>query len=324
MTKGTLTIILATLAALMLSGCVPADKNTAAAGVETLSAPVPAPGEILDAATGVRLAGPSALADRLARADVVILGEKHDNPEHHQAQAEITGRIAARVTPAALVFEMIPPEAEPEMLELRGRGAAGETFGPLIGWDEWGWPDWAYYAPILDAAPDTPVLGAAVPREQVIASMQTGAGPVFANDLGGDAARLGLDQPQSPEIQAAMEQEQIAAHCDALPAEMAAPMVEAQRLRDAAFAAAVLRGKAMGAGPVILITGSGHGRNDRAVPAYLRAADPALDVVSVAFIEILPETGADTNGARPFDYLWFTEPFDRGDPCEAFRAAHAS
>ncbi len=323
MTIRTLTLSFAAMAAISVSACAPAGKNAATGVGAAATAPSLASGEIIDIASGARLEGASALADRLARADVVILGEKHDNPEHHRAQAEITQRIASRNTPAALVFEMIPPEAEPEMAELRGRGAAGETFGPLIGWDAWGWPDWAYYAPILDAAPETPVLGAAVPREQVIAAMQASAGTVFADELGGDAGSLGLDKQLPPDIQAAMEQEQIAAHCDALPAEMAPPMVEAQRLRDAAFAAAVLRGRAVGEGPVILITGSGHGRTDRAVPAYLRAAEPDLDVVSLAFVELSPDPTENALGERPFDYLWFTEAFDRGDPCEAFRAAHS-
>jgi uncharacterized iron-regulated protein len=72
----------------------------------------------------------------------------------------------------------------------------------------------------------------------------------------------------------------------------------------------------MGAGPVILITGSGHARVDRAVPFYLREASPDLNVISVAFVEV---GNGEYTADAPFDYLWFTEPFDRGDPCAAFR-----
>jgi uncharacterized iron-regulated protein len=297
---------------LAMAACAP----NGAGAPSGAASPAPSPGMILDLATGAELATPADLATRLAAADVVILGERHDNPAHHEGQAELVWRIASHVTPAALVFEMIPPSEEPEMAELRGRGASGDTFGPLIGWDELGWPDWQMYAPILDAAPETPVLGAAVPRDLVRAAMQRGAAAVFAVDLGGDAAALGVNQQLPDGVQSEMEAEQIAAHCDALPAEMAGPMVEAQRLRDAAFAAAVLRGRGLGAGPVILITGSGHARVDRGVPAYISAAAPDLDVISVAFAEV----GNDefTSGA-PYDYVWFTEPFDRGDPCAAFR-----
>ena len=48
-------------------------------------------------------------------ADIVVLGEIHDNPEHHRVQAEIVAALA----PAALVFEMIPQELEAELNERR-------------------------------------------------------------------------------------------------------------------------------------------------------------------------------------------------------------
>jgi hypothetical protein len=169
-----------------LAACAPDNAAERPLGSPT----APSPGVILDVSTGADLAGPADLAMRLAAADVVILGERHDNPAHHAGQTDLTMRIASHIDPAALVFEMIPPDAEPEMAELRGRGASGDTFGPLIGWDELGWPDWQYYAPIVDAAPTAPVLGAAVPKAAVRAAMERGAAVVFAEDLGGDAAAL--------------------------------------------------------------------------------------------------------------------------------------
>ena len=41
----------------------------------------------------------------LPRADVVLLGEVHDNPAHHAFQAEAVAYLA----PRALVFEMLTP-----------------------------------------------------------------------------------------------------------------------------------------------------------------------------------------------------------------------
>ena len=42
------------------------------------------------------------------RADIVLLGEIHDNPEHHANQAAIVRALQ----PAALVFEMFPQASE--------------------------------------------------------------------------------------------------------------------------------------------------------------------------------------------------------------------
>ncbi|MEM8755413.1 MAG: ChaN family lipoprotein, partial [Pseudomonadota bacterium] len=111
-----------------------------------------------------------------------------------------------------------------------------------------------------------------------------------------------------------MLEEQRIAHCDALPTAMLPGMAEAQQLRDAAFADAVLRLVEAGHRPVVLITGNGHARTDRGSPFYLKRAAPDLNVVSVGLIEV------DGSPARaPFDAAIHTEPFDRGDPCEAFR-----
>jgi len=43
---------------------------------------------------------------RLTDADVALLGEIHDNPEHHVRQAEAIASLA----PSAVVFEMLTPE----------------------------------------------------------------------------------------------------------------------------------------------------------------------------------------------------------------------
>jgi uncharacterized iron-regulated protein len=104
----------------------------------------------------------------------------------------------------------------------------------------------------------------------------------------------------------------MAAHCDTLPASMLPGMVEAQRLRDAALARAARRALAETGGPVAVITGNGHARRDRGVPALLARAAPGLSVVSIGQLKAPPSSAA------PFDFWLVTEPADRGDPCAAF------
>ena len=97
-------------------------------------------------------------------------------------------------------------------------------------------------------------------------------------------------------------------------------MVEAQRLRDAALADAVLRARnATGGKSVVLITGNGHARRDRAVPFYLKGYD--LDIVTVAMRESVPgEVDAQSYLAdQPYDFIWITPPAAREDPCKAFK-----
>ncbi|MFA7432177.1 MAG: ChaN family lipoprotein [Gemmobacter sp.] len=253
--------------------------------------------------------GPEALTS-LPPADVVILGEVHDHPVHHRNQAAAVAAIA----PAALVFEMLRPDQAARVTP-GTRGDAG-ALGAALEWDASGWPDFAMYHPIFTAAPSAEVHGGALPREEVRRAMQDGAAAVFdaAYDAAfGAAARFGLADPLTPEDQAAREAAQMTAHCDALPESMLTGLVEAQRLRDAALARAVVAATAATGGPVVVITGTGHARRDEGIPAALALAAPELSVLSIGQLE------ADPGPAAPYDLWIVTEPQPRPDPCAALR-----
>ncbi len=252
------------------------------------------------------VAAPVAPGELPARAQgwsVVIVGEVHDHLAHHATQAQVVAAMA----PRALVFEMLTPDQAARVTpENQADKAALET---ALGWAESGWPDFAMYHPIFTAAPGAAVIGGALPREQVRAAFTGGAAAVF----GADAAAYGLADPLAPEDQAAREALQQEAHCNALPPEMLPGMVEAQRLRDAALARAVVQAMDQTGGPVAVITGTGHARKDHGIPAALAVAAPDLRVLSIGQVE------ADPGPDAPFDLWVITDPVDRPDPCLAFR-----
>jgi len=256
------------------------------------------------APAGAGEVAPEAL-DALPAARVVILGEVHDNPAHHRLQA----RALRAMAPAAVAFEMLDAgQAE----TVNDSGRTGAALAEAIGWGASGWPDWALYAPVFEARGAARVYGLAVPRPALRTAMQEGAAAAFE----GDPARFGLDRPLPAAEQAAREADQMAAHCDALPEAMAAGMVAAQRLRDAAFAQTVLRALDETGGPVAVITGNGHARRDRGMPSMLAAAAPGLSVLSVGLLE---DNGAPPV-APPFDLWLRTDPAPRPDPCAAFES----
>ena len=239
-------------------------------------------------------------------ADIVILGEVHDNPDHHRNQAE----WIARIGPKAVVFEMLTPD---QAAIIRDAGAVDPE---QIGWAESGWPDFALYAPVFDAVEGLPISGAQVPRDQVRRAFDVGAAAAF-EQIGADYGTgwaLGLDARLEPEEQAAREAEQNAAHCDALPSEMLPAFVEAQRLRDAALAAATLDALDRHGPPVVLITGNGHARRDWGVPVYLSQAAPGRSVLAVGQYE-----DAVPDGDIPFDHAVAAPAAMRPDPCAAFQ-----
>ncbi len=251
----------------------------------------------------------------LPPADVIFLGEVHDNPRHHEGQA----RAIRAIGPRAVVFEMLTPgqaaRITPDLL------ADGAALGRALGWEEAGWPDFAIYYPIFRALGGARIHGAARPRPEARRAFEEGAAAVF----GEGAARFGLDRAlPGAELSARMDQ-QYEAHCRAMPREMMGGMVEAQRLRDAALAEAALGALRATGGPVVVITGNGHARKDWGAPALLKEAAPEISVLSVGFLEE-DEGGGEGGGAAreggenpPFDLWVVTEPAPRPDPCAGLR-----
>jgi uncharacterized iron-regulated protein len=236
-------------------------------------------------------------------ADVAFLGELHDNPEHHRNQAA----WVQQMQPAALVFEMLTPE-----LALKAGADRGDAadLAARLEWEARGWPDFALYHPIFLAAPDAAIFGGALPRAEVRRAMQEGAADV----LGGAAPLFGLDRPLSEDELVRRKEGQSAAHCGMLEDAMLPGMVEAQRVRDAAIARAVIAALAETGGPVAVITGNGHARKDWGAPALLARARPDLAMLSIGQFETVQEDPA------PYDH-WTRAPAPaRGDPCAALEA----
>ncbi|MDF1873361.1 ChaN family lipoprotein [Vannielia sp.] len=239
-------------------------------------------------------------------ADVFILGELHDNPDHHLRQADLIGKIE----PRAVVFEMLTAE-QAEIANKMGR-----VDPDAVGWAQNGWPDFSMYAPVFEASEGGEIYGGMLGREVVRRAFSEPPKELFEElwTGAGDPPQFGLDAALPPEQQERREEEQMEAHCGALPENILPGFVSAQRLRDAALAAQVLAAFEATGGPVVLITGNGHARQDWGVPALLRAAAPDLTVASLGQYE-----GATPDHADAFQAVALSTAPEREDPCAAFQ-----
>lgn len=262
----------------------------------------------------------------LAGADFVLIGEKHDNPDHHRLQAWLVSALIAHGRRPALAFEMLTGDQVPALstyLAEHPDDAGG--LGTAVGWNARGWPDWAQYAPIAQAALDAglPVVAAdlAKPTVREVARLGVEAlEPALR-------ARLDIDWPLEEAMRAAMAAEMRESHCDMLPAEMAVRMVTVQRARDAHMASILVDGADRPSlDGAVLITGTGHGRRDRGVPWHLARMAPGRSTVTIALLETReertdPSAYAEQTGTPtlPFDFVWFTPRWDLEDPCQKYR-----
>src|SRR6266850_1981294 len=281
----------------------------------------PVVGRIWDVAAG-EFIDSAALVDRLRRGRFVLLGEKHDNPDHHRLQAWLLRALIAAGRRPAVGFEMFTVDDAPAIArQLAAHPADAVGLAEAVNWQRSGWPDWAMYQPIAEAA-----LQAKLP---IVA---TNLAPATARSLGQSgaaaldmafAARHSLDRPLAPDTQAAMAEEIREAHCGYASETQVNAMLLVQRARDAQMAENLAAaGQQDGA---VLISGAGHVRRDYGIPTYLASRAPEASVISVAFLEVSrdrlePTAYAARFGrpALPFDYVWLTPRVDDDDPCAAF------
>jgi uncharacterized iron-regulated protein len=284
----------------------------------TLGRDHPLAGQIIRIADGAVI-DPATLAQVAATGDFVLLGEKHDHPDHHRLQAWVIDALVASGRRPAIAMEMLDADQLPALNEYRKDGGADAAgLGAAIGWEARGWPDWPIYAPIAEVAfrAGLPILPADLSRT-TRRGISRGGIDALEPDL---LARLGsmprFDAAQS----ASLAQELRASHCGHLPEEALPRMADVQRVRDAHMAAA-LRDAAQAHDAAVLIAGAGHVRTDRGVPWHLQTTAPRQSIVALAFVEVddARRAVADYALAGRFDYVWFTARLDDEDPCAIFR-----
>lgn len=257
----------------------------------------------------------------LAAADFVLLGEKHDNPDHHLLQAALVRAMAGAGRRPAVVFEMIAEDRQSAIERWRAANPSdGAGLGAAVGWEKSGWPPWRTYRPIADAAlgASLPLSGGNLSRGLVKKIHKDGLAVLDARRR----SRLGLDDPMPKKIAAAMLDTLFESHCRLMPRAALSPMLDVQRARDAILADNMVRGGALeGADGAVLITGSGHARADRGAPMHLARLVPGRSIATLAFVEV--EDGETSpsgyikpfGGKAPFDFVWFTPRIDDRDHC---------
>lgn len=274
----------------------------------------PLAGKVWETATG-RWLTPQGVMEAALGAGIVMLGEAHDNADHHALQAWMLRELAAAGRRPVVALEMVDTDRQAD-IDRNIADTAG--LGAALDWEKRGWPDWALYRPIIEAA--LPARGeikaANLPQSLTrrIAKGEQGA------EIDG---RFGLDLPLAPADEKALAADIREGHCNLLPEQAVALMVRVQRARDAAMAE-VLADQASRpeVGPAVLIAGAGHVRADRGVPVRLGSMVPGIPMLTIGFIEVdkartRPAAYGEAYGTRtpPFDLIWFTGRPAREDQC---------
>ncbi|MEP3114193.1 ChaN family lipoprotein [Nisaea sp.] len=248
------------------------------------------------------------LSTDLAERRFVLLGEKHDNPEHHQIQAEILRRMIATGRKPALVWEMIERGKQPAINEfLAAGGTDADAFADAIGWAETGWPDWKFYRPIAEEAltAGLPIIAGNLDSDTVRAMSNE---DLAETDLG---KTLRLGEPVPERVMEMLLGEVYRGHCGLVPRTKLSPMVAVQIARDASLAEAMVKSAGIADGAV-LIAGGQHARRDIGVGFHLERRFDGENIASIGLmegdLEIVWAGEEDAVPASRFDYVWYTDP----------------
>ena len=243
------------------------------------------------------------LVERLRTQDVVLLGELHDNAQHHALRAGLISQI--KRDKLSVIAEYLPSGVRVKR--------AGALLSDLeaAGFDAKGW-QWPLHSPLFDAvlAANMPLIGGNLPKGFSRQLFEQGESALPA-----PMARAYQTASLSPEASRHLDQDLIDGHCGKLPDKYLQPMRLVQRATDLSMAQALLDHA-----PSVLLAGNGHVRKDYGVPQALAALTPALKLTAVGFYEAdTPREELVKSLRGRYDIVWISEPAERSDPCENFK-----
>ncbi len=233
---------------------------------------------------------------QLLPADVILLGEQHDAPDHQRIHQLAVETLATQHALAALALEMAPQGHSTEKLP---SDANEEQVRAALAWDNSAWP-WHAYGPAVMAAvrAGVPVVGANLPASRQREAMLNTA----------------LDKLLSSAALKAQQQAVRSGHCDMLPESQIAPMTRIQIARDRAMAETT-QGRAQAGKTVLLLAGSGHVDRSLGVPLHLAQSFKAKAVMLHA-----SHAQPAIESIAYFDQVWATQPAPVVDYCGEFAA----
>jgi uncharacterized iron-regulated protein len=248
-------------------------------------------------------------------AKYLILGEKHDNPDHHILQRSIIEHLIANNNLSLLAFEMMDPDSQKRLDDIQSESLEDLlAIQEYLDWDTEGW-EWSYYGPLIRSAYESavPMVGANISSSKMMELYGLSALPPEIDILEQSIKQqLNLDIDES--------------HCGLLPESQFPAMVRVQQGRDYSMSQSL--GPVDNEGTKVLIARNYHARKDLGVPNYLLENNPGLtseEIISLSLMEVDPsETEPEMylqqhDEIAAYDYIWFTPVISEVDYCASLR-----
>lgn len=227
----------------------------------------------------------------LPSAELILLGEQHDAPEHQELARLSVEVLANKQALSALVLEMADAGVSTEGMPTTASEAAVRK---RLRWNDAGW-SWSRYGPVVMQAvrAGISVAGSNLPFSGMAAVMKDDA----------------WDSKVPSAVLAGHRERMIQGHCGLLPESQVPAMARIQIARDESMAETATLWMRSGKS-VILLAGAEHVKKDRGIPLLLDAKSKGN--IAVVWMQAGPVVNKNPALA---DFDWQTPPLPYKDYC---------
>lgn len=226
------------------------------------------------------------LAERLAVASRVLVGEQHDNPDHHALELWLMQVLAARRPQGSLLLEMLNPDQQARVTAVQSDLVQEKYPSDLpvaLSWQK-AW-DWSLYGSLMRylLAQPYPVMSANLDTNEIM--------PTY-RQVPESSGSLSAAPAVHERLLALIRDSYGVLPEDRLPALLAVQQQRDRRMAQSLLAAPL---------PSVLFADAWHVRKDVGVPLHL--AD--LGVTEPAVVLLLARMGEEVE-PQSADYVWYT------------------
>lgn len=256
-------------------------------------------GRIVDLNSGQTLS-PQQLLSRLAEAERLLVGEQHDNPDHHALQLWLSRELSKRRAQGSVLMEMLNRDQQAKVDQAQAAVHEGQVMADpfdALAWQP-GW-DWSLYGPLVlhQLRQPYPLLAANLDRAEIMQIYRQR--PLLQGER---SSAAGVQERLLSDIRAS--------HCGLLPDSQLPAMLAVQQQRDRRMAETLLAAPQ----PSLLLAGAFHVRKDLGVPLHLID----LGARNATAVLILAEVGRSVDASMA-DYVWYTAAQPEQDHCAKLR-----
>jgi len=261
------------------------------------------------------------LVNNVTASHYILLGETHDNLQHHKDHARLIQQLALKYPHSAVAMEMINTDQVNAIAQAKIT-STNELINILENANN-NWDYKKYYYAVFDSIFNAKLAIVAADLDKPVLMSILRDGFSHAPE---PVKHLIQKNPLTEQARESLKHEIEATHCGMATDKMTKAMMLGQQVRDANIALNLYKINQDKISKIILISGSGHIRLDRGVPMYLRSLDSSGKIISVAWLEVNKDNVNPKDYAAqwsqsqlPFDFVVFTPQTDRTDPCDEMK-----